>query len=276
MPTTEPTPATTIADADAGVDAEAEADAPAPYTGPTRAIPFYFHIPPHSSSTTTSSTTTPTTLAPTPAQRLTHTHAVPLPLLSSTPSNADADLFIATLSDALAAHRDECFGAAAAECEICGVGKGDVLLTPVSFLHVGDGGGEVEGTSLDEGGEGRGGGEGEDKDAAEGKGKAAGKRVDVLVTPVCGRETCEVLARQKVRRVVEGLQTQQAGEGQQQEQEQEGMELGIKEGPADPRCKTCGRTEGTRKCTGCGRVRYCGRECQKKDWKVHKRLCGGL
>ena len=26
-------------------------------------------------------------------------------------------------------------------------------------------------------------------------------------------------------------------------------------------------------CTGCNKVLYCSRECQKKDWKEHKKIC---
>lgn len=27
-------------------------------------------------------------------------------------------------------------------------------------------------------------------------------------------------------------------------------------------------------CKGCGQVRYCGKECQRGDWKNHKQICG--
>lgn len=27
-------------------------------------------------------------------------------------------------------------------------------------------------------------------------------------------------------------------------------------------------------CKGCGQVRYCGKECQRSDWKNHKQKCG--
>jgi len=29
-------------------------------------------------------------------------------------------------------------------------------------------------------------------------------------------------------------------------------------------------------CPTCMMTRYCGRECQKADWKKHKKLCAGL
>ena len=31
--------------------------------------------------------------------------------------------------------------------------------------------------------------------------------------------------------------------------------------------------EGTKKCSGCGLVRYCNRECQSSDWNTHKSFC---
>ncbi len=31
--------------------------------------------------------------------------------------------------------------------------------------------------------------------------------------------------------------------------------------------------EGAKRCAGCGRVGYCGKECQSEGWKAHKRDC---
>merc|ERR1711916_37500 len=40
------------------------------------------------------------------------------------------------------------------------------------------------------------------------------------------------------------------------------------------RCETCYvAEEGLKECTGCRSVVYCSRECQKRDWKAHKRAC---
>ncbi|CAL1715886.1 unnamed protein product [Somion occarium] len=42
------------------------------------------------------------------------------------------------------------------------------------------------------------------------------------------------------------------------------------------RCDTCdvhGRRKPLQKCAGCGISRYCSKECQKKDWVVHKIAC---
>ena len=37
-------------------------------------------------------------------------------------------------------------------------------------------------------------------------------------------------------------------------------------------CKLCGK-KGEYKCSKCGRVTYCSRECQFKDWINHKNNC---
>ena len=40
-------------------------------------------------------------------------------------------------------------------------------------------------------------------------------------------------------------------------------------------CARCGRVEGGLKaCMKCKKVRYCGQECQRVDWKAHKKSCG--
>lgn len=43
-------------------------------------------------------------------------------------------------------------------------------------------------------------------------------------------------------------------------------------------CATCRKDKSTlpnplKKCSGCGGPRYCSRECQKADWKQHKKFC---
>jgi len=41
-------------------------------------------------------------------------------------------------------------------------------------------------------------------------------------------------------------------------------------------CMSCGRVSGTevlRRCSGCYVVKYCSRECQKKEWRDHKIVC---
>jgi hypothetical protein len=38
-------------------------------------------------------------------------------------------------------------------------------------------------------------------------------------------------------------------------------------------CRVCEAVEKTKKCSGCEKVYYCGRECQRADWKAHKSSC---
>ena len=42
-------------------------------------------------------------------------------------------------------------------------------------------------------------------------------------------------------------------------------------------CENCGKTKSTMKeymgCARCGKVFYCGKDCQKKNWSTHKRDC---
>ena len=47
-------------------------------------------------------------------------------------------------------------------------------------------------------------------------------------------------------------------------------------------CRACGKADGTvgggrrvwlRACDACDAVRYCGRDCQRADWTVHRLVC---
>ncbi|KAF5335963.1 hypothetical protein D9611_006204 [Ephemerocybe angulata] len=42
-------------------------------------------------------------------------------------------------------------------------------------------------------------------------------------------------------------------------------------------CGNCGKRSGgkLRRCTRCGNVKYCGPDCQKQHWKLHKKNCEG-
>jgi len=46
------------------------------------------------------------------------------------------------------------------------------------------------------------------------------------------------------------------------------------------KCNACGKVEEKmgqwKKCAKCGVVRYCSRECQRKDWKSHRKPCARL
>ena len=48
--------------------------------------------------------------------------------------------------------------------------------------------------------------------------------------------------------------------------------------PPTDACGRCGKKgkgveEGLKRCMGCKKMLYCGKECQKKDWKEHKMEC---
>ena len=79
--------------------------------------------------------------------------------------------------------------------------------------------------------------------------------VQVLVLPLCDKPSCAEAAAAKMQ-----VFQQRALAGQQR------AERGV--------CEVCEKMEGTKRCGGCKTVSYCGAECQKKDWKRHKRACG--
>jgi hypothetical protein len=76
--------------------------------------------------------------------------------------------------------------------------------------------------------------------------------VFVLVTPVCDKEECDKKAREGIRSIIEDEQ----------------LELKTR------KCHVCGKEEGVKKCMRCMSIAYCGKDCQKKDWKRHKKMCG--
>ena len=41
-------------------------------------------------------------------------------------------------------------------------------------------------------------------------------------------------------------------------------------------CSSCGKKRRLQKCAKCYSAEYCGRECQKKHWKRHRKLCSAL
>lgn len=41
----------------------------------------------------------------------------------------------------------------------------------------------------------------------------------------------------------------------------------------DRQCAACGAEVGGKRCIGCGTVHYCGVECQRERWPVHRHVC---
>lgn len=86
--------------------------------------------------------------------------------------------------------------------------------------------------------------------------------VGCLVTAVCDKPECEMKARKNVQ------------DAYMEAQE----EVKVKVDPGMGRelmlCRTCRKVDDVKKCQGCGVVAYCGRECQRKDWRNHKGVCG--
>lgn len=52
------------------------------------------------------------------------------------------------------------------------------------------------------------------------------------------------------------------------------MNKGNKNDTQTPACVKCGKKDNLMACAKCKTTQYCGRECQKADWKLHKVLCG--
>ncbi len=43
--------------------------------------------------------------------------------------------------------------------------------------------------------------------------------------------------------------------------------------PSKCKCATCSKAGALKKCAECSTTPYCSHECQKKDWKSHKKIC---
>jgi hypothetical protein len=78
--------------------------------------------------------------------------------------------------------------------------------------------------------------------------------INVLLHPVCGLPQC---------RSATGLLIQETMNG-------------VDELSKEMGCEVCGKCDGVRKCSKCKTVEYCGRDCQKQDWRNHKKVCTQL
>lgn len=79
--------------------------------------------------------------------------------------------------------------------------------------------------------------------------------VQVLVVPLCDKKACAENATTNMRLFLQKV-------------------TAVQKNADRGACQVCEKTEGTKNCIGCKQVSYCGKGCQKKDWKGHKTVCG--
>ncbi|KAH6959925.1 hypothetical protein BKA56DRAFT_599820 [Ilyonectria sp. MPI-CAGE-AT-0026] len=84
--------------------------------------------------------------------------------------------------------------------------------------------------------------------------------VGIWVSSVCGKGECETRIRQEIQDTMCAIA---------QEDPHRRPSTCMEILP----CKVCGKTEGIKRCGRCKVVGYCGKEHQKADWKVHKKIC---
>jgi hypothetical protein len=89
-------------------------------------------------------------------------------------------------------------------------------------------------------------------------------------------QTCPALQEQLQSPAQFTLPSSVRAEMERSQREQQAKEQQAKEMEVSHRLSMCGNggcgLEGTMQCSACG-TRYCGRECQRSDWKVHKQMC---
>ena len=103
-----------------------------------------------------------------------------------------------------------------------------------------------------------------------------GNNCGAIVTLV---EMMDVLTPEEFEAATGGHFTpQQAGGGFLGVDRRKEKEAGTNAGDWARVCaaRGCVVTECAKKCTTCRAVYYCGKECQKKDWKTHKKVCASM
>lgn len=189
-----------------------------------------------------------------PPRTLTFTHPLPTNLLigpqAATTSANYPSHFAAAIQPVLAAREPVCRLASPRQCDFCGAPTERVLQTPNSYLHVPP---------------------------------PQGPFVFVVVTAVCGSPGCEIAGRKAVKEMLEsafeegGKQRESdlaAARRQEETPEVGGRGVSDRMGKEMLECRTCKKVGAeVKRCAGCRAIGYCGRECQRKDWKAHKAVC---
>lgn len=169
-------------------------------------------------------------------EKLTFVHPVPRSLVTPTGAATNPSFvadFVATLGPIIQQRDAACRAASRKMCQNCGATSTKVLQTPMSWLH-----------------------------------NVGDPFVNVWVNPVCNKGECEVEVRREIQDTMALVGKPPDGEkawesaGKQQSGIQEAMP-----------CPVCGKADDTLKCSRCGLVAYCGKEHQKQDWKLHKKVC---
>ena len=91
--------------------------------------------------------------------------------------------------------------------------------------------------------------------------------VYVFVNPVCNKSECEMWTRKQIQDMMAQIMADGQGVGEDSRGPENAQEILP--------CRVCGETK-TMKCGRCKVVAYCGKEHQKADWKVHKKICASL
>ncbi|KAG8530216.1 uncharacterized protein KY384_004716 [Bacidia gigantensis] len=80
------------------------------------------------------------------------------------------------------------------------------------------------------------------------------------VMPVCSSKECEAVTKEGLQKIQNAVAQNRSGiDGER-------SDLGRLI------CQNCQKTD-VKKCGRCGTVAYCSKECQKKVWRTHKRVC---
>lgn len=86
----------------------------------------------------------------------------------------------------------------------------------------------------------------------------------VIVDPLCGREKCRTLVRQKTLPAISNLHFSDRDLP---------AEYGLHSFTNTMSCKVCATVDGVKRCSRCQTVAYCGKAHQRQDWAVHKSGC---